>query len=400
MSNGLLFRPSACERWLACPASARYAAEADARGDERDSEYAREGSAAHLLGGYLLAHQIDIEDIDLTGTKLLDVVPPWTLREHSDIARLSDIVITAEMETAVKAYVNYVYTMEGAVDPLDEKPWGRLYVEFRVQAQKSPKVEGTADVVLVGPDELHVIDLKYGAGLMVDAEDNKQLMTYLLGAVKIFGKRDRYFVHIFQPRGFGKKRSRWEVTPERLDEFEQEVKAATAPKEKLDCVPGDYCNWCDGALQMECDHLAGHLRSLKMYHRAPVEVFDLQDRAELIQARKGIASFLDSIEGNLKDCLEKGIEVPGFKLVEAYGNSTWINKEEAEDYFSGHGLKKIAFESSLLAPGKLAEALKKSGKDEKLVETRTHRPYKGLTLAPMSDKRDAVKMSTAEEDFQ
>ena len=52
-------------------------------------------------------------------------------------------------------------------------------------------------------DELHIIDLKYGQGIVVEAEHNPQMMLYALGALNIFdGLYDIRTVSmtIYQPR--------------------------------------------------------------------------------------------------------------------------------------------------------------------------------------------------------
>lgn len=57
--------------------------------------------------------------------------------------------------------------------------------------------------MIVADDELHIIDLKYGQGIVVEAERNPQMMLYALGALNIFdGLYDIRTVSmtIYQPR--------------------------------------------------------------------------------------------------------------------------------------------------------------------------------------------------------
>lgn len=50
-----------------------------------------------------------------------------------------------------------------------------------------PDSFGTADCVIIGDTDLHVIDYKYGRGVRVEVGSNEQLMIYALGAVGEFG---------------------------------------------------------------------------------------------------------------------------------------------------------------------------------------------------------------------
>jgi len=45
---------------------------------------------------------------------------------------------------------------------------------------------GTGDCVIIADGTLHIIDFKYGQGLLVDAVDNPQMKLYALGALEIF----------------------------------------------------------------------------------------------------------------------------------------------------------------------------------------------------------------------
>lgn len=62
---------------------------------------------------------------------------------------------------------------------------------------------GTGDAVIVGDGTLHVIDFKYGQGILVDADDNPQMKLYALGALELFGSLydiDEVSMTIYQPR--------------------------------------------------------------------------------------------------------------------------------------------------------------------------------------------------------
>jgi hypothetical protein len=69
---------------------------------------------------------------------------------------------------------------------------------------------GTADAVIVDGNHLHVVDAKFGR-VLVEAENNKQLMTYALGVMRQFNAPVDITctMHIFQPRA---GHSKWTVS--------------------------------------------------------------------------------------------------------------------------------------------------------------------------------------------
>ena len=51
--------------------------------------------------------------------------------------------------------------------------------------------------------ELHIIDFKYGQGVLVEAEENPQMMLYALGALRLFDSLydiTEVSMSIYQPR--------------------------------------------------------------------------------------------------------------------------------------------------------------------------------------------------------
>jgi hypothetical protein len=126
-----------------------------------------------------------------------------------------------------------------------------IYSEIRVDFGERfgyVGLTGTSDLVLVHPERIEVIDFKYGKQL-VEAGNNPQMMTYLLGAVSRFGPRPSYRITIAQPRAdhfLGPIRSA-DISQEDLDAFASRVEVAVRDsylKPKL--TPGAHCrNYCN-----------------------------------------------------------------------------------------------------------------------------------------------------------
>ena len=98
------------------------------------------------------------------------------------------------------------------VNTLVENPRKRM-IEVNVDAGLKTlhqALGGTADAVLVDGDHLHVVDLKTGR-VLVDAENNKQLLTYALGVMRMLNAPAtiKCTMHIFQPRA---GHSQWTVS--------------------------------------------------------------------------------------------------------------------------------------------------------------------------------------------
>ena len=156
--------PSAAKRWITCPGSV--AAVAAAPVDDTPSEAAAEGTAAHALAEILLR-----ERIELRGQG--ELLKAWK-------AEYGEKYNANELRAGVMPYVDKV---SDAWEELGGRKHARLLLEQRVFVIDG--VYGTADaVVLSDKGVLHVLDLKFGRGVRVEAEGNPQLRCYALGALQ------------------------------------------------------------------------------------------------------------------------------------------------------------------------------------------------------------------------
>jgi hypothetical protein len=158
---------SSSDRWLACTV----APSLEANFSDESSVFAAEGTKAHELAEKALVAKVNASDV------------------AGDYP--------AEMRDYVQMYLDYVRGVAvGARDVLIEQ---RLDISKWV-----PECFGTADAVVIHGETIHVIDLKYGKGLRVDAEKNSQLMLYALGAYEennfIYGPFTKAVLHVVQPR--------------------------------------------------------------------------------------------------------------------------------------------------------------------------------------------------------
>lgn len=186
------------------------------------SKYAAEGTEAHACLEVILKNHAQKP---YTISKVLERSHPKAMVNH-----------------ALRAY-------EEIVRDLDSE--SELLCETRVDLGfVAPDMFGTVDAAIVNYlGNLKVYDFKYGAGFVVEAKDNPQLIYYALGlAYKYDFLFEEVTLSIIQPRGFHKAGPIREFTMSvhalRLweERFRRGVEAAMKPRAKM--VSGYWCKFC------------------------------------------------------------------------------------------------------------------------------------------------------------
>lgn len=209
--------PSSSDRWLECPASITRTP-ADREDDDNDA--AHEGSGAHSLAEYCLKNNCSAAEGKLAAEYL-----KWD---------------TPELRDYVQIYLDYVRRLVGD---------GELFVEQTLHIFKRHGVWGTADAVIVTKDgTIHIVDLKFGRGILVDADDNTQLTLYGIGGLAFdwlsLVPIHTVHVHIVQPRRGNYPSRAYPV--EQLAQWvkDNEHKVARANSGSNEAKPGVHCRWC------------------------------------------------------------------------------------------------------------------------------------------------------------
>ena len=222
MAKHAYLSASSSERWLKCPPSAKLCAEEK----DRASPYAAQGTDAHALCQYLVETALGRPSKDPT----------------KDLTWYD-----AEMQEAAEGYRDFVLEQLEEARNLCADPL--ICVEQTLDFSKwVERGFGTGDCVIVADGLLHVIDFKYGLGVLVRAAGNTQLQCYALGAVDTFGVLyDVQCVRlsIYQPRR--ESMDTFEMTKEDLLKWADEVLAPTAKlayEGKGEFVAGDHCQFC------------------------------------------------------------------------------------------------------------------------------------------------------------
>lgn len=378
-----LLSASSAKMWLACPPSARINAELP----DKPSADAETGTLAHAICELKLNQRYVKPQSKATFRKKLKA-----LRENE--------LYEKEMDGCTDDYVDYVSKLAHG---FDAEPY--IQVEKRVDyGHLAPEGFGTADCVLIGGNQLHVVDFKYGKGVPVSAEANPQLKLYALGALRacrMLYPIERVVMHIVQPRIQNDNASEQPV--EELLEWGEMIKpwAQQAYRGEGEFrATEEGCRWCK--IRATCRARADlHLELAKQEFRKPPELSPEEVGGILRQAKDLKAWAADLEDWALKELL-KGGSVPGWKAVEGRKTRKFTDLDEAFDTLQKQGLAEEAmlYERKPLS---LTAVEKLLGKQEfaRALDGYVIREPGKPTLAPESDKREAMTLrASAAEDFK
>jgi len=367
-----LLSASGAHRWLACPPSATL----EAGLPESSSQAAEQGTAAHALAEWKLRRA-------LHDAPTMKPISSW----HD-----------AEMETLTDGYVAFVQgrlrdVRQACADPT-------VLIEQRLDfSHVVPGGFGTGDAVIIAEPMLQIIDLKYGQGVLVEAERNPQLMLYALGAVNAFGSLydiTEVAVTIYQPRRANI--STWHVTVAELEAWaEQVVKptAALAARGNGEFVPGEWCRFCK--LNPTCRTRAEANLALARHEFAPpAELDDAEIAAVLVQLPQLKAWAADVEAYALSLAVNQGKTWSGFKLVE--GRSIRKYTDEAAVAQAAEAAGVDVWDRKLKTITALEKQLGKKRFTELLGDL-VVKPAGKPALVPESDKRPALTLGDAANEF-
>lgn len=377
-----LLSASSSHRWLRCTPSAR----AEERYPDGGSEYAREGSLAHALGAKLLKEawglSPDGEDEEI---KELGSYRSGELEEHA--AGYADYVSVRYRESCEEA------RRKGGLKPA-------LSVERRLDY--SDWVEGgfgTGDAVIVGNGRIEVIDLKYGKGVAVRAEDNPQMKLYALGALDLYDyayEIEEAVLTIYQPR-LGSV-STWSVKTRDLlrwadEELRPMAKLAAAGRGVRSS--GEWCRFCKA--KGDCPRLAAESMELWTLNEDTGSL-SADDLGELLKRIDTVGDWVSAVKQRALERALSGEGIPGWKVVEGRSVRMVTDAEQAARQLAAAGLS----EGSIWKPrelrtiGELEKALGKKAFGAAMEGCLVKPPGKPALVAA-GDKRKALN---AADDFE
>ena len=372
MKKHSILPPSGAHRWTHCTKSARLEQEYA----DTESEAAKEGTAAHALCEH----------------KLKKALRMRSKRPVSDYD--SD-----EMEECSDAYVDFVMEQVEEAKKTCKDPI--VLIEQRLDFTRYvPEGFGTGDCIIVSDGKLHIVDFKYGMGILVEAEENPQMMIYALGALELYDSLydiREVSMTIFQPRR--ENVSTWTIPVEQLRDWaenELKPKAQLAYNGDGEYLPGEWCTFCHAAVRCRA-RAEEKLRLAQMEFKLPPLLTDAEIE-EVLSVLPDLTKWANEITAYATDAaVSHGKEWRGFKVVEGRSVRKYRDEEKVAEAAMDAGYKDI-YRKSLIT---MTEMQKLMGRKnfEAILGSLIYKPPGKPTLVPVTDKRPAMNVTNAMNEF-
>lgn len=380
MGDHALLSASGSHRWLHCTPSAKLE---EAFPDSKSS-FAEEGSLAHEIGELKLRKAF--------------VEPMSTRTFNSRLKKLQeDPIYQDEMLRHTDTYVDYV---SGIVHGYNVPPY--IAIEKRIDySTYAPDGFGTGDCIIIGGQTIHVIDLKYGKGVPVSAVDNPQMKLYALGAYTEYSflyAIDTVKMTIVQPRL--DSISEYSISIEELLKWGEEIKpiAKMAYLGEGDFIPGEHCQFCRA--RKLCRAREEFNLQLDEYKQMKPPLISNEEVGQILEKAQQLAKWAKDLEEYaLSECL-KGNEIPGWKAVEGRSVRQFTDVDKAFETLKSNGIEEAMLYERKPITLSATEKLLGKAKFTELLSDYINIPPGKPTLAPLTDKRQAIIRSSAEEDFK
>ena len=369
-SKHAILSASSSHRWLNCSPSARLEQEFT----DRETEAAAEGTAAHALCEHKLRRALKQQSRK-----------PISQYDCDEMDSYTDGYVQFVLETIAEA-------RQVCADPI-------INIEQRLDFScYVPDSFGTGDCVIISDKTLHIIDFKYGQGVLVEADHNPQMMLYALGALRVYDSLydiDEVAMTIYQPRR--ENISTWTIPVPELNawgEAELRPKATLAYEGKGDYHPGHWCTFCRAAVK--CRARAEENLRLAQYEFALPPLLSDVEIEEILDKLSDLTGWANGILEYAQDAaLNHGKQWKNWKVVEGRSNRKYTDEQAVVSASNAAGYHDI-FRKTLLP---LTEMEKLMGKQNFLtiLGDLVYKPAGKPTLVPMSDKRPYI--ASANMDF-
>jgi len=278
-----------------------------------------------------------------------------------------------------------------ALDVIDPAQHMSFVQEVMVGFEGVPElagVFGNADLVGKLDGRAIILDWKFGDGVIVEAEENDQGLFYAAAAMNtkalewVFKSTREIEIVIVQPFSV----RRWTTTFDRVRQFQNDLINAVklSAKPNAPVAIGEWCRWCTA--KPICPQMTGQID--RMIHTALKDI-DSDALGRALALAEKLEDFIGDARALAQARLEKGIKVPGYKLVPKRAVRQWADEAKAEQALMAAGLgADDIYKRELLSPAQAEKVAKKAKVDfptDQVVAISS-----GNTIAPDSDPRPAV----------
>jgi hypothetical protein len=372
MGRHAVLSASSSHRWTKCTPAARLELEFD----DTESSAAAEGTAAHALAEHKLRRALK-------------------MRSKKPISPFD----CDEMDEYTDAYVDFVLEQlelakQSCSDPL-------VLIEQHLDFSKYvPDGFGTGDCILISDKALHIIDLKYGMGILVNAERNSQMMLYSLGALEIYDSLydiNEVSMTVFQPRRDNV--STWTIPVDDLRDWaenELKLKAELAFKGEGEYCPGEWCTFCRAAVKCRA-RAEEKLKLAQSEFRLPPLLTDAEIE-DVLGKLNDITKWANDLLAYATDAaVNHGKEWSGYKVVAGRSVRKFKDEDAVAKAAKVNGYKDI-YRQSLITLTEFEKLMGKAKFNEVLGDL-VYKPPGKPTLVPITDKRPALNVSNAKNEF-
>jgi len=374
---------SGAKRWMTCTPSVAL----EEQFPEGSSTYAEEGTFAHSLAELIINYN-------------LHNMTKAAFNKKFEVLKKNQYYCQ-DMQDYIDEYVRQIWEFvnEAKAKCKDVIVLTEQRLDFSAFVEDG---FGTGDIVIIGDDELHIIDLKYGKGVGVTAEDNPQIRLYGIGAVEAFSMIydfDRVKMTIIQPR-LEMTTSETLTVDELITWADTEVRprAALAMAGEGEFVVGDHCRFCRA--RAICRARAEYnLELTKMEFSLP-ELLQDEEIGEVLRKAEQLANWVTDItEWALQEAIN-GKKWDGWKLVEGRSNRKYLDDIKVADKLKDAGYDEAVLYEKKLYGITAMEKLVGKKKFTELLNDLIEKPQGKPTLVDESDKRPELSsVQSAKDDF-
>lgn len=371
-NNHAILSASSSYRWLHCPPSARL----ESNFASTESQAAAEGTAAHALAEH----------------KLRRALKRRSKRPVSDYD-------TDDMEQYTDDYCDFC--MEQYEQEKQNCPDTKIATEIKLDLSAYiPHGFGTCDCLIVSDKQLHIIDFKYGQGIVVDATNNSQLKLYALGALALYGNLydcTEVALTIFQPRR--DNIGTWTIpAADLLTWAEADLKpmAQQAYAGEGNYCSGDWCTFCRAATK--CRTRAEAKLKLANYEFALPPLLTDDEIEHILGMLDDLTQWANALKTYALDAaVAHGKVWQGWKVVAGRSNRRYTNEANVAEAAKTAGYADI-YKKKLIT---ITEMEKLMGKKNftTILGALVDKPPGKPTLVPLTDKRPALNITDVNHEF-
>jgi hypothetical protein len=266
--------------------------------------------------------------------------------------------------------------------------------EVSIKTQSGIEIKGTYDVSHINGNTLHIVDLKYGFGI-VEPKENWQLLAYAIGEVIRLGRTfEKITMTIMQPRPYHEEGSYrdWTITYSELMDYykDLEYRMQIVASDAKQLASGSHCKYCPAAHScpaLNRSFYEGLDVVLEGFRDEKLNTMEIADQLTLVNKFLEVAKIKkDSMEQLAINRIKIGQIVPGYTTEQSFGDRQWKKEVSPQVIQMMSGID--ITDRVMLSPNKA----EKAGVPKELIKEMVTREFKGMKLVKKDSGAQADKI--------